>query len=306
MNRKQKYGYILSMFDRAIIDDDGVVVWDGIRSLEQVIKVFNYKNCLVTKKLEEGTGQFYDETIYGKPSNSGKKDLIPLKTGLDIQKYGGYSGVKNAYSVAIEYRNKKRVEKKLVGVPVQVSYVINQGKYSLQEYLQREGYQEVKILRDKVLKYQLIKDKGSLKYITSFQEMNNAQQLIINKEYQELITWINNRETNKIIENEEKLDDLYEYVMSKVKKFYSMFESVWIQIEGKTDYSKLKIDEKSSLLLEIFKLTRANAQNANLKVISKNLSDRVGRMQYKSGIDLRDVTFIDQSITGLFERRYTI
>lgn len=306
MSRNQKYGYILSMFDRLIIDDDGVIAWNGVKSLEQVIKVFDYKNFLVTKKLEEGTGQFYDETIYGKPNNSGKKDLIPLKVGLDTQKYGGYSGVKNAYSVAIEYHNKKKIEKKLIGVPVQVSYSISQGKYSLKEYLEKEGYEKVRILRSKVLKYQLIQSGGCLKHITSFQEMNNAQQFIINKEYQQLIAWINNKETNKLIGHEEQINDLYNYVMNKGKKLYSMFDSVWEQIENKIDYTKLGIDEKINLLLEIFKLTRANAQSANLKIINRDLSDRVGRQQYRSGIDLKGITFIDQSITGLFERRYMI
>lgn len=300
-SRKEKQGYILSMFDRTITNDQGTVVWEGEQSLNEVLKVFRYKNCLFTKKLEEGTGQFYDETIYGRDSN--KKDLIPLKEGLDAKKYGGYSGANNAYSVAITYRNKKKIEKKLIGIPIKISYDIKSGKIRLEQYLENLGYKEVQILRPRVLKYQLIEEDNNLYYIASFQEVCNAKQLMLEKEHNQLIYWMNEQKTKELEEHVEEVNQFYEYLMNKVKDFYRGYHSVWAVIEENIDFTNLRIEEKYILIMEILRLTKADAQNANLKRLNKKLTERAGRKQ--KTINLEDVTFIDQSITGLFERRET-
>lgn len=301
LSRKEKQGYILSMFDRTIMDDQGNVVWEGKQSLNEVLKVFRYKNCLFTKKLEEGTGQFYDETIYGR--NSDKKELIPLKEGLDVKKYGGYSGVNNAYSVAIAYRNKKKIEKKLIGIPIKISYDIKSGKISLEQYLQNLGYKEIQVLRPRVLKYQLIEEDNNRYYITSFQEVCNAKQLMLEKEHYQLIYWMNEQKIKELEEHIEEIDQLYEYLMNKVKAFYRGYHNVWTVIEENIDFASSEIEDKCTLIMEILRLTKADAQNANLKRLNKKLSDRAGRKQ--KTINLEGITFINQSVTGLFERRET-
>lgn len=303
ISKNEKHGYILSMFDRDIVDSDGVLVWKKQHSLEEVLKVFNYKNCLITKKLEEGTGQFYDETIYGREEN---KELIPLKEGLDVKKYGGYSGVKNAYSVAISYQNKKKIEKRLIGVPVKVAYDIKKGKLTLEDYLSQKGYQNVQILRRKILKYQLIEQGNDKLFITSYKEACNAKQLMLDKEAQKIIYWISNRKYQEIENDVETLNHTYYKLIEKVKEYYGVYKNVWTQIEEKITYDKLSIEDKCKLIEEILKLTKANAQNANLKLFNTKLAERVGRIKNDAGMKIEETIFIDQSVTGLFERRQTI
>ena len=67
-------------------------------NIEQVKKTLNYKDCFITHKLEEGTGQFYDQTIYS-PYDKSKRLEISIKENKDTNKYGGYSGEKKAYFV---------------------------------------------------------------------------------------------------------------------------------------------------------------------------------------------------------------
>ena len=57
--------------------------------------------------------------------------------------------------------------------------------------------------------------------------------------------------------------------------------------------------------MELLKLTKANPECANMKKFNESkLADRMGR---KSGYSVKaGTTFIDQSVTGLYERRQTI
>nr|WP_307992761.1 type II CRISPR RNA-guided endonuclease Cas9 [uncultured Niameybacter sp.] len=298
-NRNNNYGYVIGLFDKEIINEEGLVVWDGSNSLEKVIKLFNYKDCCVTKKLEENTDKFYDETIY--PHDSGKT-LIPLKEHLDVAKYGGYSGVKNAYSVVVEVKHKKKREKKLVGIPVQIAYSIKQGKRNLMDYLTEIGYEDIVILRDKVLKYQLIEEKGELEFITSAQEVCNAKQLLLDREMQSIIYQIENPKARSKEKFEEKVDETYKKILNKIKIQYPMFSTALDKMQQVLKYDKLELEQKCILILELLKLTKADAQNANLKKIHDKLGDRVGRKNNYT-IDIQNTLFIDQSITGLYERR---
>lgn len=301
LSRKQKQGYVLSMFEKEIADDEGHVVWHGEESLKEVLKVFNYKNCFITKKLEEGTGEFYNATINSRDGSN--KKMVPLKEGLSVEKYGGYNNVNNAYSVAIAYKNKKKIEKKLVGIPIKIAYDIRIGKITLDSYLEGLGYPEIQILRKKVLKYQLMLIENEPFFITSHQEICNARQLMLDKEAQQLIYWIEKQNHNELEAHLQELNSLYEHLLNKVKQYYTGYNSVWKKIEEVFDFDKLTLNERCMLILEILNLTKANATQANLKRINSKLSDRAGR---KSGpVKLDGVTFVNQSITGLYERRET-
>ncbi|MEG1648824.1 MAG: aconitase family protein, partial [Rikenellaceae bacterium] len=81
----------------------------------------------------ELTGEFYKETIMPK-SKKANASLIPIKKGFDVSKYGGYTGVNKAYSVILEFDGKKKREKKLVGVPVEVVKILSQNENSIIEY----------------------------------------------------------------------------------------------------------------------------------------------------------------------------
>ena len=84
---------------------------------------------MISKKTEENTGSFYNQTRYPKEKLDGNKKetkLIPLKSGnnlrgkeglkeLSVEKYGGYQGGECAYFVLVKYytvKNKKKTEEK--------------------------------------------------------------------------------------------------------------------------------------------------------------------------------------------------
>ena len=51
-NRKQKFNFILSKFDK-IFERDGEIVWNGVEQIKYLKNILNYRDCIITHKLEE-------------------------------------------------------------------------------------------------------------------------------------------------------------------------------------------------------------------------------------------------------------
>ncbi|MBQ3544292.1 MAG: type II CRISPR RNA-guided endonuclease Cas9 [Lachnospiraceae bacterium] len=286
-NRKYRYGYFMNFFK----DED----------VKKIENVFAYKGLQVTKKLEELDGEFYNQNIIGKKQ---KKNLIPIKKGLDVDKYGGYSGDNNAYSLVVEYIEKNKVFKKLVGIPVRISYMVKNDEATLYEYLKNElKCDDIRIIKPnvKIKKYQLIEVDGYRMYLVSNNEVINAVQLCFDKDkFKKYMLELSRAlDVNKEC-NENVIDEIYSNLYEKISIHYKDFKNVADRIYDKIDWNKLSIDDKVSVIMEVLKLVQVNPQYPNLS--KYGLKDRMGR---KSGYTLQvDKTFfIHQSVTGLFERR---
>lgn len=313
-NKKQRFSYILSKFDK-IRDAEGKECWNGEKALEYIRKIFNYRDCIITKKLEENTGAFYNETIYPKSGENKNTKLLPLKKGLDVSKYGGYQGGEAAYFTLLEYRQKNKKKLILQGIPVMIAKKIKNGEVVLEQYLQEVlEVEKVTIIRKKVQKNQLIEDaEGNRFYLTAATEVVNAKQFVIGGKHQKFYWLVHmmekgNYEKYDKEEVEKCMDEFYEFFKQKVKTQYTAYESVINKIDDSGAYQALKsktLAEKGKFLLELLKLTKANPECANMKKFDeKKLADRMGR---KGGYSIKSGTiFIDQSVTGLYERRQTI
>ncbi|QHU91108.1 type II CRISPR RNA-guided endonuclease Cas9 [Candidatus Saccharibacteria bacterium oral taxon 955] len=101
--------------------ETGEIIWQSKITHDIIDRTMKYNDCLITKKTEIGDNQFYDQTIYGK--NSGAT-MITRKANLPVDKYGGYSGRKAAYFMAIRYlkqvRNKDVFVNEIISVPTQI------------------------------------------------------------------------------------------------------------------------------------------------------------------------------------------
>lgn len=304
-NRANKYGFLIAMFDKKKINEEGIICWNGSEEIEKVKKALMYKDCRVTKKLEVLTGAYYNETIYGRNEKEAK---IPLKKGLDPQKYGGYSGQQIAYSLIVQYVNKKKLCKKLIGIPIYIDARRGVDEEVIKTYIKEQiQCDEIQILKDNIMKYQLIEEGGKLLYLVSDKEVINAKQLCFEKDGYKFMKLMEIAFNNPKEEGEElireELEDFYKYLINKIKTQYVIFSNVLERIDTEIIFNSLSFEDQIYLVKEILKLLRADSANANLKRFK--LSDRVGR---KSGytLNIDETMFIDQSITGLYERRYRI
>lgn len=311
-DNRNKYGFILSSMNRDYRNDDFTWIKDG--EISRVTKSLSYKDCFITKKVEEQTGAFFKASIYKKDSADAK---IPLRKGLDPKKYGGRTGVKNAYFMIIKFKRKDKEIKKLVGIPMNLAKVDNQE--CIRNYLidseNIEDARTLEIIKDKVKKYQLLEYKGHKMYLISQTELQNAVQLIMGKEYNELLDRIYNDKNIIAMGNNENFNYLISLFLDefigKLVSHYPMYESIVKRIrKDRLSFENLGFVDKIELIKQLLNLTAVNSKTGNFSKLGlSNLkATREGRIlnQTKNGWSVDDMVFIDRSITGLYERRYKL
>ncbi len=292
---KEKHGMIMGFIKNHV-------------NAEEIKKVMNYKDCFISRMLEEQTGEFYKQTLYSPKV----KPVIPLKNNRSVEKYGGYTGENKSYLAIYEYVNKKgQKEYELIGIPIKISYDIKNKKTDLETYIKEtclkdKEYSEFKIVRNKILINQEYLDENNENMrLCSDKEIRVSKELIVSPKIQELV-YIMNSEDKKITdEQKEKLQlgyvNMYEYLLEKIQKEYKIFNNLYIKLKENTNkFAELEEKDKKSTINGIIDLMATG--QGNLKAIG--LGDREGR---KSGQSFKTdkllkMTFIDKSVTGMYEK----
>ena len=302
---KNKFGFIISSMENcSIVEESGEIIWNNEEHLKLLRKTLNYKDCFITKKLDEPK-EFYKITLRPKVYE-GK--LVPIKKGMDVKKYGGYEGVQEAYYTVIEYdsgKKKNSREKRLVGIPVYIAALCKSDAQVINEYLMSQGYQNVKILIPRVMKNQLVEVEGELVYLTSSKEWNNAKQLILDEKTYKQISYLlelfNNNSLSFIDESLiSQLDSIYYVLIRKMQNYYGLFNRIADKLlKNYSKFQSLSLEDKIYTIKNILVIMQTNASNGNLKKVG--LTDREGRL--KKNLNIDQTIFIQQSVTGLFEKR---
>lgn len=279
--------------------------------VEKMKKILEYKDCYLSRMLEEGTGEFYNQTIQKK-----RTGLIRKKSNMPTEIYGGYTNTNKAYMCIFGYKDEKRKQRyNLIGIPIKIATDIKNKKLTLENYIKDEillniKYSEFKILKEKILlKQQYIDADGSLMRLASEAEIKSDQPLIIDYELNKLINLMN-RPLNQLNEEDKdfvtsNLDFAFETLLKKLEKEYLVFKGTIVKLKAKkNDFLKLSPENKTTVINELVKLMSKG--QGNLKLLG--LTDREGRMNSKNFNEknLANMIFINQSITGIYERRYKI
>lgn len=294
---ENKYGIIIGMIKKNV-------------DVPKVKKIMQYKDCYISRMLEEQTGEFYNQTLYGKNKNP----VIPLKENKPVEKYGGYSGENKAYYTIFSYISKKGTrEYQLIGIPIQTEYKIKVGKETLENYIKQKElkdkeYQDFRIVKKKILKNQEYLDQNNEPMrLCSDVEIRVNKELIVNEKMQRLIYLMNQPQKEltdeEIDEVKSNFKYMYEFLLDKLEKEYKVFENIWRKLKEK-DFDILEEVEKKATINGLIDLMQTG--QGNLKAIG--LTDREGR---KSGQSFKterllNMTFIDKSVTGMYEKRSKI
>lgn len=283
--------------------------------INEIKKVFEYKDCYISRKLEEGTGEFYKQTLYS-PKDKTTHPVIPLKQNKNVEKYGGYSGEQKAYSVIFSFKNKKQqLEYKLIGIPIQIEYNIKNKKETLENYIKNKilkniEFTDFKILKNKILKNQEYLDENNEPMrLCSDTEYRVNKELIVNSKMQQLIYLMNQSTKDTTDEQREYITSnyeyMYEYLLEKMQKEYKAFKTIIEKLKKQQEtYLELNYEDKKEAINGLISLMQTG--QGNLKIIG--LTEREGR---KSGKTFKNdtilkMTFIDKSVTGMYERRSKI
>jgi CRISPR-associated endonuclease Csn1 len=293
--RRAKNGYLIGRFADKIIDrKTGEVIWDGEQEVNRIRKCLEYKDCFFSKKIEENTGAFYDQTLY---SPCEKNKLIRIKDNLPAERYGGYSSDQFSYFAIVEIDNGKKKTKRLLGIPIRVAGKAKTDKEAIVKYFEEcLKTNRFRILLPKVNRLQLLQYNDHTFYLSSADEIHNAKQLILNTKY---LKTIENIIIKPQLVNDEEYLQLYDCLVEKVNIHYSFYESFARKLyNARAEFSIRNSVEKAKIIFEILKVTKASPIRGNFAALSfGDMSTSEGRKEVV--LDIDKVIFIHTSITGM-------
>lgn len=295
-----KHGMILAKFSQDQKDaDTGEIIRNAQQDICYLKAVWGYHDGHVVFLKRQKSGAIYDETRYRAGSVKAK---LCLKKDLSTMKYGGYNKEYPAYIAAISYqRGKKRVGE-LVNVPIYLAEAIEKNPNALLDYLEKD-YPGVQIIRSKILMNQRIEYEGSELLLRSCSEMYNARELFIPTYLHHTLWKLYKAPKQLQPDDEEHLNTLISLLIEKMERQYPIFNGVAKRMSV-IDFDTLSFQEKCIFIVETMKVMAVNGQYAMYKTAlsRKELSDNQGRITNKV-LNLSHITLIDQSITGLREKR---
>ena len=295
--------------------DTGEIAWNKEKDFATIKKVLSLPQVNIVKKTEEQTvgqnGGLFDNNIVSKKKIVDASKLIPIKSGLSPEKYGGYARPTIAYSVLViadieKGKNKKLKKiKEMVGITVQDKKTFESNPI---DYLKECGYKNIKPnLIIKLPKYSLFEfNDGQRRLLASSIELQKGNELVLPYRFTALL--YHAKRINKISEpihkqyveaHQNEFTELLTTIISLSKKYIQKpnVESLLQQAFDKADKDIYQLSES---FISLLKLTSFGAPGA-FKFLGVEISQ--SSVRYKPNSQFLDTTLIHQSITGLFETR---
>ncbi len=295
-----------------VLDEDGVVIWDRDKDIAKIRKVLLSNQVNVVKKVEEGKGKLYKETINKKGDSDA---LMPIKNNLNTKLYGGFIEESTAYFVAIKYLGKKnKLNKTIVSISIKDRKIFE--KDSIQ-YLETLGFKNPKVLL-KLKKYALFELytgerrllTGATKQSDNSGELQKANQMSMPPKLVEFLYKLKHldrinkeNETNAefVKKNMYLFDEVLQYIVEFSNKYIkadSNIKKVQDKYKSELEKGEIDIEALANSFIQLLKFTKCGAPSE-----FKFLGENVSRKRYNSLGDLWKSEVIYQSLTGLYETR---
>ncbi len=287
--------------------------WDAEVELEGMRRALNYRQCYISRMPQEDTGAFWDETIYSpRHPNKGKNLSLPLKRELAPKRYGGFSTQKSAYFFIYEAKKKGKPFFQLAEVPVWLASRANSRPEALADYAR--GLAEtskldfVRIVRPKIMKKQLIELNDERLFITGREEVRNAKELFVEGNLQNLVSMAERfvREGKPLPDEFGDLaDDLLGALTLRGMTTARGLMKKISQVRDNSKLLSLEAEEKARLLIQYLNIV--NGANRQIDLSAVGGAKTAGQYKVTFSKELNDPSvdfyIIDQSVTGMFERK---
>ena len=294
--------------------DTGEIAWNKEKDFATIKKVLSYPQVNIVKKTEEQTvgqnGGLFDNNIVSKKKVVDASKLIPIKSGLSPEKYGGYARPTIAYSVLVTYKQNNKIKNTMIGIPVLTKLEFERNPNL---YLKNLGINNVLHII-KLVKYTVLEFKHKYgtyrRFIVSNQELKRANQIFVTTKQMKLISQyitLDKNEHDSLLKNNQQLtqsiwNQFLEFMLATDLVNSKQYEEL-IATNIKT------IEECRSIMNRVVTTLSFTNINAGQKkiIFDDTLSLPIKRWQFtdsnKMVKKIMDATLIHQSITGLYETR---
>ncbi|MDK7724656.1 type II CRISPR RNA-guided endonuclease Cas9 [Slackia exigua] len=304
--------FIVRSFLRSGVNRETGEVWDAEEETARIRRFLNYKDCFISRMPVETSGAFWDATIYSpldkKKCKGGKYKLIPLKKDLPVEKYGGYSREQSAYFFIYEaVKTKKRVLE-FSPVPLSIASTVKYEASALASYAEglakAKGLDFVRVVRPKILKYQLIELDGARYFITGMREVRNGRQMAFAQSEVGLVRDLLNGQEVSF----DEIRKLFESMLEKMRRYAPKLSSQ-MNLESLRDrFYGVDLSDQVNTVLSIAGIVAAQRNMIDLSAVGG--PTHAGCLNLNFNKILNDpntrLCLIDQSVTGMFESRHEI
>ncbi len=306
-------GFVVGRFMGSIVDKETGELWDGSGEVEGIRRALNYRQCYITRMPVEDSGAFWNATIYSpRDPKMGPKLALPVKKGFDPKTYGGYSSQQFAYFFIYEALDKKkRTVFRFAEVPVWLAPRIRRDEEALEKYARQlaesEKLEYVGIQRAKILKKQLIEIDGERFLITGKKEMRNAIEIAFSLDEVFLLEkGALQRAGRQLANSKDEIGP--NAIMNRLldsKRFANRLLSLIKIDELQDSFSLLNDSEKVEIILRILALFNGAMNMVDLSLAGGSKYSGCLQPTYSKLLTdpSTDFYIIDQSVTGMFERR---
>lgn len=316
------------LFTRSLVHGD-TVIWDPDQHLSRVKSICKKNNVKMTRYFYCRKGKLYDQM----PVRSGD-DLVPLKIGLDPEKYGGYNKSSAAFFMLASYNRGGKKDVSLVPIELMVADRFLQDEEFASRYVQ-EQLQKLnkKTISDiefplgmRVIKYKTVLSLDGYEVWINRKEnkgavvgLSSAESLIVSRGVEKYIRNLENYSNKQSAKlnicldekhdgiNAESNEKLYNYLVNKMKNAtFSKMPGCQSQtlIDGQETFLKLALEEQLTVLLTIVEMLAAGrAGGRNLHAIGGKTN--VGKLTLGAALSAssyKDIRIIDYSPAGLHKK----
>ncbi|WP_322155915.1 type II CRISPR RNA-guided endonuclease Cas9 [Paratractidigestivibacter sp.] len=295
-------GYFINRFvGRTIVDrETGEIFWDPESEVESIRKVLNCRQCYITRMPFERAGAFWNANPVSPKGPA--KSLIELKRGLNSNAYGGFTSKNYAYFFVYEEADAKgKTTLKLAGMPI---YLKDKGESALEFYANKlaadAGRKLLQIVVPHLYCYQLIEIDGKRYFLSAEEEMKNAVQLSFSlDEAAQIKEFVDG--------NADRADNAMGSICRaamRAKKSPLASSIDFGQVQDA--FKALSDDDKKRLVDGILLLFRGGPKAVPVNMACAGGPKSAGRLRPARNKVPNNFAVIDQSVTGMFEKRIRI
>lgn len=310
-------GFVVNSFRTSGFDKETGEVfhdtWDAETELEGMRRALNYRQCYISRMPQEDTGAFWNATIYS-PRNPkmGPKLALPVKQGLDPKQFGGFSSQQFAYFFIYEAKKKGKPCFQFAEVPVWLAEKVGSCPDALADYArelaENTGLEFVRIERAKIYKKQLIELNGDRLLITGAEEVRNATELFVDTSLIPLVKQsVSHYRGGKALPSEfaREADRLMALLIARSKAVAAGLMRKLTQFDDESKVRALEPSDKAKMIVQLLEIVNGANRQIDMSPVAGAKTAGQYKVRFSKELNDPNVDFciVDQSVTGMFERK---
>ena len=287
-------------------------------TITTVKRMLSRNTPLMTRYSFDGKGGLTNETLYSAKKAKGE-GYIPFKSSddkmQDVTKYGGFTSVTGAYFFLVEHTEKKKRIRTIESVPVYLAQKIEQNPDELKKYCEEIlGLIDADIRLKKIKIGSLIKRNGYFCYITGKTGnrliVRNAVNLCLKNEWIKYISKLEKVKEKDAVDKiitKEKNEVLYSELIQKFKHgiFSKRPNPVGDKLEKDSEkFNNLSIKDQCAVLCQVLRMAAILGSECDMTLLGD--SPNCGKMLISKKIGDEEIYLINQSVTGLYEKKINL